>query len=526
MSEERYLTGFLCSKIEIPLERQIVIIIRSRLLVKETKHTTAASLLLLAMFLREESGVTIATGVSTNYRVSSLNAAVIVSEEEGDPSEGNDNKLAVAKSRFRRPSILEQSSKTHHCRSKHRSAQRQLLPRSPPDPNVSLSTRIRSKSFSPMERIDRDEPGWDSAVHIVHRNDNDRGLISPQVQHRYRPSASFSSPLSSLALPLLCGQPDADCASLPRPIHCKQAGDKLSGINPASKITRLRQTALADSDHPGTSYKNGLHSANRAVTIARSLSRTSSLLAMPTKKNSPPRFITITTAANNSELKWSSPSQPYDDDSLTVDDEALPSSACLLWKLPQPTQLTHGEILRAACLQWNMPPPSPSTAEYVTATRKTIADRREELTETEKVLKTTAGQSPTDQGDEDFVLAIESANKDEDDSLIDDKRSVRFAKDLVTELQFRPKTTRDQIPQLFFQEEELEELKLDRETTIQERFECVVVESAATHYHIAIKHNQARPRRSDGYKIEHGSATTGKAFSEHPRKIHGFAFEI
>jgi hypothetical protein len=84
---------------------------------------------------------------------------------------------------------------------------------------------------------------------------------------------------------------------------------------------------------------------------------------------------------------------------------------------------------------------------------------------------------------------------------------------------------RDEISQLFFQEDELEEFELDRETTLQDRFECVVVESAPTHYHVAVKHKAARRRRGGAYREEEDdeeSLASSKASSRASKKMTRF----
>lgn len=52
------------------------------------------------------------------------------------------------------------------------------------------------------------------------------------------------------------------------------------------------------------------------------------------------------------------------------------------------------------------------------------------------------------------------------------KKSVRFADQLVSQVTYRPYTPQEDIPLLYFQEEELESLEWDRETVSGEQFEC------------------------------------------------------
>lgn len=56
------------------------------------------------------------------------------------------------------------------------------------------------------------------------------------------------------------------------------------------------------------------------------------------------------------------------------------------------------------------------------------------------------------------------------------KKRVRFATPLVTELYTRPYTDIDDIPNLFFQEEELDQFEQDREDTSADIVECAFVE--------------------------------------------------
>lgn len=55
-------------------------------------------------------------------------------------------------------------------------------------------------------------------------------------------------------------------------------------------------------------------------------------------------------------------------------------------------------------------------------------------------------------------------------------KRVRFAKPLITDTKYRPKTRREDVDDLYFQEEELLDWENDEETTLHDRFEVVVTE--------------------------------------------------
>jgi len=56
------------------------------------------------------------------------------------------------------------------------------------------------------------------------------------------------------------------------------------------------------------------------------------------------------------------------------------------------------------------------------------------------------------------------------------KKGVRFTKPLITDTKYRPKTRREDVDALFFQEEELLDWENDEETTLNDRFEVVATE--------------------------------------------------
>ena len=73
-----------------------------------------------------------------------------------------------------------------------------------------------------------------------------------------------------------------------------------------------------------------------------------------------------------------------------------------------------------------------------------------------------------------------------DERLTHGVRRVWFAQPLVTLVQYRPKTELSEIEELYFQEEELDELEYDRETTELDQFELIAQDeftSVAIAYH-------------------------------------------
>jgi len=66
-----------------------------------------------------------------------------------------------------------------------------------------------------------------------------------------------------------------------------------------------------------------------------------------------------------------------------------------------------------------------------------------------------------------------------------EKKSVQFTHPLITDTIYRPKTPREEVNILFFQEEELLDWENDEETTVRDRFEIVVAEIDETTYDTA-----------------------------------------
>lgn len=54
------------------------------------------------------------------------------------------------------------------------------------------------------------------------------------------------------------------------------------------------------------------------------------------------------------------------------------------------------------------------------------------------------------------------------------QRKVKFANPIVTLVNYRPYTEECDIPKLYFQEEELDELEWDREICPRDQFECFI----------------------------------------------------
>mmetsp|Transcript_43198 Transcript_43198/g.49800 ORF Transcript_43198/g.49800 Transcript_43198/m.49800 type:complete len:441 (-) Transcript_43198:173-1495(-) len=66
-----------------------------------------------------------------------------------------------------------------------------------------------------------------------------------------------------------------------------------------------------------------------------------------------------------------------------------------------------------------------------------------------------------------------------------EKKSVQFTHPLITDTIYRPKTPREEVNILFFQEEELLDWENDEETTVRDRFEVVIAEIDETTYDTA-----------------------------------------
>lgn len=55
------------------------------------------------------------------------------------------------------------------------------------------------------------------------------------------------------------------------------------------------------------------------------------------------------------------------------------------------------------------------------------------------------------------------------------RKNVHFAAPIVTLVKYRPYTEEAEIPLLYFQEEELDELEFDREMVLGDQFECSMI---------------------------------------------------
>lgn len=332
--------------------------------------------------------------------------------------------------------------------------------------------------------IDPNEPDWDSTVRVVSRDDDEDQNLRSALPLQHERTSSSSSPTSSLPFLFFCGTSAADCSPRTRPLNRKQMTRELSAAT--RKLSKRRQKALADFDptwnHRYYNNSSIATSNSRAVVVPPFSSRTL-FDGASTKENAPP------SKTSNNKLSLRS----------SLSDVA-----------------SHGPI--PADIPWSVSPLSPFTAEAVT--RQAILELQEELTELKKsVVATEIDEVTTECGDD------ENKTRATDDTVAPDTKKVRFAEPLVTQLQFRPRTLRDEISQLFFQEDELEEFELDRETTLQDRFECVVVESAPTHYHVAVKHKAARRRRGGAYREEEDdeeSLASSKASSRASKKMTRF----
>ena len=56
------------------------------------------------------------------------------------------------------------------------------------------------------------------------------------------------------------------------------------------------------------------------------------------------------------------------------------------------------------------------------------------------------------------------------------KKNVQFTSPEITDTIYRPKTSREDVNSLYFQEEELLDWEYDEETTVRDRFEVIVTE--------------------------------------------------
>ena len=78
------------------------------------------------------------------------------------------------------------------------------------------------------------------------------------------------------------------------------------------------------------------------------------------------------------------------------------------------------------------------------------------------------------------------------------KKGVRFTKPLITDTKYRPKTRREDVDALFFQEEELLDWENDEETTLNDRFEVVATEFGNQVLHQGNEKDEEEDKRSTG----------------------------
>jgi len=75
------------------------------------------------------------------------------------------------------------------------------------------------------------------------------------------------------------------------------------------------------------------------------------------------------------------------------------------------------------------------------------------------------------------VACYEDDDRNEADIRDTNSKGVRFACPVVTSVKSRPKTDPSDCPELYFAEDELDQMRLDRETTDQDKFEVIIRES-------------------------------------------------
>jgi hypothetical protein len=95
------------------------------------------------------------------------------------------------------------------------------------------------------------------------------------------------------------------------------------------------------------------------------------------------------------------------------------------------------------------------------------------------------------------VMLDQSSEGAESDTIRMHKKSVRFSKPLVTAINYRPKTLPAEVSLLFFDEDELEILEEDRETTSRDQFEMIAQELSENRLRISIAYqNRWREKRT------------------------------
>ena len=104
--------------------------------------------------------------------------------------------------------------------------------------------------------------------------------------------------------------------------------------------------------------------------------------------------------------------------------------------------------------------------------------------------------------DPDSRRSFEPNNEKTEGSL--QRKRVRFAEELVTDVRERPFTEPEEMDKLYFVNGELEELEWDRSNVELDQFECIMQETNASHMpHVEVEHNSRRLHSIENEGLPH-----------------------